>query len=185
MNLENRLAPFNPTSFQAQEIALQLLDLNPNDVLFDLGCGDGRLLRQACQWIRGLNCVGIEIDSVQVERAQAMLQEQLEKDDSQEASSMSNVEIRLGDVLDPNVQNPTNGKSLVDDASAIFLFLLPQGLIKVQDLLERIVQSRMASKRRFRIVSYMFAIHYKDWEPTQIHREPTAACPIYLYDFKP
>lgn len=45
----NRLAPYNPTHITAREAALNLLGLQVNDVLFDLGCGDGRLLFTAME----------------------------------------------------------------------------------------------------------------------------------------
>ena len=45
----NRLAPYNPTHVTAREKALDLLSLSDNDVLFDLGCGDGRLLFTAME----------------------------------------------------------------------------------------------------------------------------------------
>lgn len=176
MNEENKLAPFNPTCSHAQEIALTLLDLTDDDVLFDLGCGDGRLLRRACHLIPGLSCVGIEIDSVYVERARL-------PPNDQEAASMVNMEIREGDVLDPDVQNRPGCLSLCDDATAIFLFLLPKGLVKLRSTLDTIVTSRMAKRRRFRVVSDMFSI--RDWEPTLINRETKGECPIYLYDFGP
>ena len=43
-NIGPKLAPFNPTSTEAIQIALDLLELQDGDVLYDLGCGDGRLL---------------------------------------------------------------------------------------------------------------------------------------------
>lgn len=45
----NRLAPYNSTHAPAREKALDLLSLSDNDVLFDLGCGDGRLLFTAME----------------------------------------------------------------------------------------------------------------------------------------
>ena len=45
----NRLAPYQPTHVTAREKALDLLSLSDNDVLFDLGCGDGRLLFTAME----------------------------------------------------------------------------------------------------------------------------------------
>ena len=45
----NRLAPYNPTHITAREAALNLLGLSHNDVLYDLGCGDGRLLFTAME----------------------------------------------------------------------------------------------------------------------------------------
>ena len=52
----DRLAPFNPTHETAIDIAIQLLGLSKNDILFDLGCGDGRFLIQAAKSISGLTC---------------------------------------------------------------------------------------------------------------------------------
>jgi hypothetical protein len=43
-NIGPKLAPYNPTSIEAIYIALELLELKDNDILYDLGCGDGRLL---------------------------------------------------------------------------------------------------------------------------------------------
>ena len=39
-----KLAPFNPTNLDAIHVALDLLHLTSNDVVYDLGCGDGRFL---------------------------------------------------------------------------------------------------------------------------------------------
>ena len=43
-NVGPKLAPYNPTSTEAIYTALELLELKDNDILYDLGCGDGRLL---------------------------------------------------------------------------------------------------------------------------------------------
>lgn len=43
-NIGRKLAPYNPTSIEAIYIALNLLELKDDDVLYDLGCGDARLL---------------------------------------------------------------------------------------------------------------------------------------------
>lgn len=39
-----KLAPFNPTNIEAIHMALKLLNINSDDVLYDIGCGDGRCL---------------------------------------------------------------------------------------------------------------------------------------------
>ena len=39
-----KLAPYNPTNIECVHIALDMLQIHDEDVLFDLGCGDGRLL---------------------------------------------------------------------------------------------------------------------------------------------
>ena len=53
-------APYLPTMRRQREAALDLLDLKPGQVFYDLGCGDGRLLRAAAK--RGLWATGYELN---------------------------------------------------------------------------------------------------------------------------
>lgn len=39
---QHKLAPFNPTDISAQQAGIKMLGLKAGDVLYDLGCGDGR-----------------------------------------------------------------------------------------------------------------------------------------------
>ncbi len=39
-----KLAPYNPTSVDVIAMALELLQLQENDIVYDLGCGDARFL---------------------------------------------------------------------------------------------------------------------------------------------
>ena len=53
-------APYLPTLSKQQNDALDLLDLKKGQVFYDLGCGDGRLLKTAAR--RGLKAVGYELN---------------------------------------------------------------------------------------------------------------------------
>ena len=53
-------APYLPTMRRQREAALDLLDLKPGQVFYDLGCGDGRLLRAAAKC--GLRAIGYELN---------------------------------------------------------------------------------------------------------------------------
>lgn len=55
-------APYLPTMQAQQKQALKLLDLKPGQKLYDLGCGDGRVLRTAAS--QGLICVGYELNPI-------------------------------------------------------------------------------------------------------------------------
>lgn len=44
-----KLAPFTPSGDGVLAFALELLQLTKEDVLFDLGCGDGRMLVHAAK----------------------------------------------------------------------------------------------------------------------------------------
>jgi hypothetical protein len=39
-----KLAPYNPTNYEAIEIALSMQEIVEGDVVYDLGCGDARYL---------------------------------------------------------------------------------------------------------------------------------------------
>ena len=49
IKIGEKLAPFNPTSDIAITNALEFFCLTEEDVLYDLGCGDGRFLLRACE----------------------------------------------------------------------------------------------------------------------------------------
>lgn len=49
MNSGTKLAPFTPSGDGVLAHALELLRLSRGDVLFDLGCGDGRMLVHAAK----------------------------------------------------------------------------------------------------------------------------------------
>lgn len=52
-------APYLPTLDSQRRTALNMLDLKPGQTLYDLGCGDGRMLKSAAE--QGLNAVGYEL----------------------------------------------------------------------------------------------------------------------------
>jgi len=56
-----RGAPWVPTSMREVHKMLAMAEVGPNDVVYDLGCGDGRIIVAAAQRY-GARAVGIEID---------------------------------------------------------------------------------------------------------------------------
>jgi SAM-dependent methyltransferase len=179
-----KLAPFNPSSEQIQEKAMELLALKEHDVLFDLGCGDGRLLVAAAKRHPGLRCVGVEIDPIFATRAKESIEELPDPD------LRNRIHIREEDVLKLPMTSAAvtlhhkdvSELTLMDDASALYLFVLPKGIVKIMPLLEALVETRKQQGRAFRVLSYMFKIH--DWEPTVVDATCKGGCPVYLYKFK-
>jgi len=184
----NRLAPFNPISSKAQELALNLLNLNETDILFDLGCGDARLLISAAESFR-TKCFGIECDPIFISRAKKVIEEK---------NLYDLVDLWLGDVMElfqykdsmGHTTSKSKKKSLtLTDATAVFVYLLPDGLKAVKPILERIIREKREKvteeenqkKVRFRVVSYMFSI--PGWVPTKIEKTIRTECSVYLYDF--
>jgi len=179
-----KLAPFNPSSDQIQEKALELLKLSADDVLFDLGCGDGRLLCSAAEKCPGLRCVGVEVDPVFATRAK-------ERAEKLPSDVRSRIDIRLEDVLKipmttdgtnkPTRETSVSELTLLDDAMALYLFVLPKGIVKLMPILNALVEKRNRDCKRIRILTYMFKIH--DWEPILVDKTAKGGCPIYYYEF--
>lgn len=57
-------APYLPTRRAQAQAALELLDLKAGQTLYELGCGDGRVLRQAAE--KGIQAVGYELNPLLV-----------------------------------------------------------------------------------------------------------------------
>jgi len=57
--------PFVPTPMEVVEAMLRLADLKAGDVLYDLGCGDGRIVIAAAK-VPGVKATGIDIDPVRI-----------------------------------------------------------------------------------------------------------------------
>src|SRR5439155_9767670 len=60
--------PFVPTTEQAVEAMLKLADVKKTDVVYDLGCGDGRIVIAAAKNF-GARGVGIDINPVRIAEA--------------------------------------------------------------------------------------------------------------------
>jgi cyclopropane fatty-acyl-phospholipid synthase-like methyltransferase len=88
--------------------ALERLKVQPNDVLYDIGCGDGRCVIEAAQKY-GIKAVGIEIDGERVLQA---------RQKAKDAGVDHLVTIYKGNALDFDFS----------EATIIFLFLIERGL---------------------------------------------------------
>ena len=177
----NNLAPFTPTMPQVQKVAIQMMQLTSSDVLFDLGCGDGRLLVAAAQAVPGIHCVGVVLDPMYADRANMILRS-LQNDICQR------IHIREGDVLNDRIlrgggmTTAAGGKdfNFMEDATAVFLFLMPRGLETIRPLMEQVAWTRKEQGKPFRVISYIFTI--KSWTAVQMDKSTKGDVGIYLYD---
>ena len=69
----------------------------------------------------------------------------------------------------------------MNDATAIYLYLLPKGLVKLKPILDAIVDQRKAQGRPLRVVAYTFQIH--GWTASQVDTSTKSGVPVYLYEF--
>ena len=59
------------------DCAVNLFDLLVDDVVYDVGCGDGRVLVSIAERVPGIRCIGVEIDQQRADAAVALIENQL------------------------------------------------------------------------------------------------------------
>jgi SAM-dependent methyltransferase len=133
---------YEPTPTPVVRAMLELADVGPQDVVYDLGSGDGRIPITAAKEF-GARGVGIELDPALVARAQA---------NAREASVEDKVEFRLGDMYAADVR----------PATVVILFLHPEPNLKLRSKLRSDLQPGS------RVVSYIWDMG--DWTPDDVRQ---------------
>jgi SAM-dependent methyltransferase len=96
-----------PTEDPVVTAMLKLAEVTKNDVVYDLGCGDGRIVIAAAKQF-GARGVGIDIDPERIKEANAA---------AIRAGVADRVKFVVGDLFDPAIK--------ISDASVVALYLLP------------------------------------------------------------
>lgn len=130
---------FIPTPQQVVDKMLELAEIQPGDIVYDLGCGDGRILITAAKKY-GVKGIGIEIDPKVVELA---------KENVKQNQVEALVTIKQADIFETDFS----------DASVVTMYLLPH--LNVQ-LMPKLKQLKPGS----RIVSHSFDM--KGARPEQV-----------------
>ncbi len=130
--------PFIPTTETAVKAMLELAEVKRSDIVYDLGCGDGRIVIAAAKSY-GARGVGIDIDAALVREA---------KKNARQAGVEKLVEFREQDLFQSNFR----------EATVVTLFLLPA-------VNKRLLPQLEALKPGTRIVSNTFEIG--DWKPVR------------------
>ncbi len=136
--------PYVPTPEEVVEAMLDITDVNENDILYDLGCGDGRIVITAAKE-RGARGVGIDINPKRIEES---------KENAEEANVMDKVQFIEGDLFLADFR----------EATVVTMYLLPAVNIKLRPRLLR----ELAPGTR--IVSHDFNMN--EWEPDSTIKIP-------------
>ena len=147
-----------PTEDAAVTAMLTLAKVTKTDVVYDLGCGDGRILIAAAKQF-GARGVGIEIDPALVKKAKAAVAK---------AGVGDKVTIIEGNIFDPDIK--------IGDATVVTLFLL-------ESLNLRLREGRLQTdlKPGTRIVSNAFTMGQR-WPPEK--SVSVGNTTIYLWTMK-
>jgi tRNA G37 N-methylase Trm5 len=98
--------PYVPTPDEVVDKMLTMAKVNKNDVVYDLGCGDGRIVITAAKKY-GARGVGIDLNPERIKEANENLQK---------AKVGDRVKFMVGDLFESNFS----------EASVVTLYLLPQ-----------------------------------------------------------
>jgi SAM-dependent methyltransferase len=154
--VEPRLdVPYVPTPEPVVAKMLEVGKVVKGDVLYDLGCGDGRIVITAAK-TRGARGVGVDINPVRIDEARR---------NAQEAGVADRVEFRVGDLFQVDVS----------PATIVTLYLLPDINLRLRPVLWK--QLKVGS----RVVSHDFDMG--DWPPERTER--VANKTVYLWTIKP
>ena len=157
------------TPSSAIHAASRLAAIDKNDKVYDVGCGDGRVLVQLASTTDCNSFVGIEIDPKRAEEARQNVK--LAKTRG-EISADCTVEIRCENAL--SVKDYSN-------ATIIFLYLIPRGLRLIKPLL---VDATRQAGRKLRVITYMSALEGEICvakEFCSVEHQSGAFWPVYLY----
>jgi len=149
------LVPYVPTPYEVVREMLKLAEVNEDDIVFDLGCGDGRILIMAAREF-GARAVGIELRKDLVEQCIKNVRE---------AGLEDRILVIEGDFFDFDLS----------EATVVTLYLLTTVNEKLRPKLEREL------KPGARVVSHDFEII--GWRPkaSKSVNESYRSHKIYLY----
>lgn len=146
-----------PTPPEVIEVMLNLANVGPKDLVYDLGCGEGEILIAAAR--RGARGVGVDLDPVRITNARA---------NARKAGVADKITFFEQDLF----------KTDISKATVVTLYLLPE-------LNERLRPTLLTTlKPGTPVVSHDFAMG--DWKPEQtVEIELTRTHRAYLWRIPP
>ena len=147
---------FVPTQDAVVEGMMKLANVTNKDVVYDLGCGDGKIVVAAAR--RGARAVGVDIDPQRVKEARANVEK---------SGVTDRATIIHGDIFDPALK--------ISEASVVTLYLLPSLNVKLMPRL------KSELRKGTRIVSNSFDMG-PDWPAERT--ESVGGYTIYYWTIK-
>jgi precorrin-6B methylase 2 len=134
--------PYVPTPQETVDAMLDMVDLQDGDVVWDLGCGDGRMVVTAAKR-KNIRGVGVDIDPERIEESKA---------NAEKAGVQDEVEFRVADLFETDFS----------DATVLTMYLLESVNRRLRPVILRDLQPGA------RIVSNTFTMG--EWKPDETKR---------------
>jgi len=153
-----QIVPFVPVRESLIPLILDALELGPDDVFYDLGCGDGRVAVAAARDYNVKRSVCVEINEhLALEALERAVREGVGE----------RVSVIRADFLEVDIS----------DATAVYMYLLTS----VNEILKPKLESELRPGAR--VASLDFPV--PGWEPDRIMGEPGWQRTVYLYRIPP
>ncbi|KAG7363079.1 ribosomal protein L11 methylase [Nitzschia inconspicua] len=179
------------TPLSAIDHCLEWIPLKQNDSVLDIGCGDGRILiewaerisSQKVAFLTSLSFLGIDIDPDRIQESQSAAKAAI-------ATGRLSPEIRMNFVC----ANALESVELFQNATVIFLYLIPRGLKQILPLLKDHANRMRAT---IRVATYMSKLPLDDDDgekmiikllgraTCRVEHQREAAWPLYFYEIRP
>jgi predicted O-methyltransferase YrrM len=154
----NKLAPYVGTPLRVMDRMLELANIKPGDTVYDLGCGDGRIVIAAALRYKA-KAVGVEISPKLAAQATSAIEK---------AGLSGRAHIIQGDLLQADLTG----------ADVVTIYLATQLNAELRPRLEKYLHAGA------RVVSHDYAV--PGWKPTRVERtEGKQGHVIYVYEMPP
>lgn len=145
--------PYVPTPQETVELMLDMVELKDGDVVWDLGCGDGRMVISAAKR-KDIKGIGVDIDPERIKESKA---------NAKVAGVEDKVEFRVANLFETDFSN----------ANVLMMYLLE----RVNQQLRPVILRDLAPGSR--IVSNTFSMG--DWEPDRKNNSNDLGYPRTIY----
>jgi predicted O-methyltransferase YrrM len=152
----NKLAPYVGTPVRVMDRMLDLANIKPGETVYDLGCGDGRIVIAAALRYKA-KAVGVEISPKLASQATSAIDK---------AGLNGRARIIQGDLLEVDLTG----------ADVVTIYLATQLNAQLRPRLEKYLHAGA------RVVSHDYAV--PGWKPTKIERTDGKHV-IYVYEMPP
>lgn len=154
----NKLSPYVASPARVVDRMLEMASIKPGETVYDLGCGDGRILITAVERYKA-KAVGVEISPKLVAKATTAIEH---------AGVAGQARVMQGDLLEVDLTG----------ADVVTLYLATQLNERLRPRLEKYL------KPGARVVSHDYAV--PGWKPAKIDRtDGPQGHLIYLYEMPP
>jgi SAM-dependent methyltransferase len=154
----NKLAPYVSSPTRVVDRMLKLANIKPGETLYDLGCGDGRILIAAAGKYKA-KAVGVEISAKLVAEANSNIRKEGLTDQAR---------VIQGDLLNTDLSS----------ADVVTMYLATSLNEKLRPRLEKYL------KPGTRVISHDYAV--PGWKPTHVEKtDDRHAHLIYVYEMPP